>query len=392
MTTAIHFQNVTKTYPDGTVAIDDLTLSIPSGETTMLVGPSGCGKTTTLRMINRMVEPTTGEITLYGQNTADIPKTKLRRSIGYVIQDAGLFPHRTVLQNIMTVPLLNGVSKPEARTKVLEMMELVGLPESMAKRYPNQLSGGQQQRVGVARALAGDPRLILMDEPFSALDPIVRAELQDEFRALVKRTGVTIVFVTHDIDEAIKLGDQIALFEQGGVVAQFATPQELLRHPANEHVANFVGRDRGFRALSFASLNLDEDEPDLMPCEPVVLGSAQATESRAPAAASAVQAPAALPASGWCVAVDEDGTFLGWSNNPAAVAEGDADAVRTGVGVIRPDFTLRDALDSVLSSPEGRAVALSEDNKPQGLVSLDHLIRAGLLEQDGGATAETLGT
>lgn len=374
MTTAIQFEGVTKTYPDGTVAIDNLNLAIPSGQTTMLVGPSGCGKTTTLRMINRMVEPTEGQILLYGEDTAGIPKTRLRRSIGYVIQDAGLFPHRTVLQNIMTVPLLNGVRKPEAHAKALEMMELVGLPASMATRYPTQLSGGQQQRVGVARALAGDPRLILMDEPFSALDPIVRTELQDEFRALVRRTGVTIVFVTHDIDEAIKLGDQIALFEHGGVVAQFTTPQELLRHPANQHVVDFVGRDRGFRALSFASLDLDEGELDLMGCEPIVLGA----DSSSP--------------SGWCVVVDEGGSFLGWSNDAAEVARGDSAAIRTGVGVIRPDFTLREALDAVLSSPEGRAVALSEDNEPRGLVSLDHLVHAGLLEQDGAETAETLGT
>src|SRR6476660_2090891 len=247
----IVFDGVTKRYPDGTVAVDDLSLEAPSGKITVLVGPSGCGKTTSLRMVNRMIKPTSGTITLDGRDTGTMKEAELRRGIGYVIQHAGLFPHRTVLDNVSTVPRLLGVDKTETKKRSMELLERVGLDPAFAKRYPAQLSGGQQQRVGVARALAADPPVMLMDEPFSAVDPVVREQLQDEFLRLQGDLGKTIVFVTHDIDEAIKLGDQVAVLKVGGHLAQIAAPAELLSHPADAFVADFVGRDRGYRALSF---------------------------------------------------------------------------------------------------------------------------------------------
>src|SRR5689334_8053362 len=247
----IAFDGVTKKYPDGTVAVDDLSLEAPSGKITVLVGPSGCGKTTSLRMINRMIQPSSGTITLDGKDTGRMKESELRRGIGYVIQHAGLFPHRTVLDNVGTVPRLLGRDKRETEKRSRELLERVGLDPAFATRYPAQLSGGQQQRVGVARALAADPPVMLMDEPFSAVDPVVREQLQDEFLRLQGDLGKTIIFVTHDIDEAIKLGDQVAVLKVGGHLAQIAAPAYLLSHPVDDFVADFVGRDRGYRALSF---------------------------------------------------------------------------------------------------------------------------------------------
>src|ERR1700710_1250879 len=257
----ITFDAVTKAFPDGNVAVDNLSLELPTGQITVFVGPSGCGKTTSLRMINRTIEPTSGTISIDGEDVTQQDASLLRRKIGYVIQQAGLFPHRTVVDNIATVPLLNGVNKKQAREQALELLTRVGLDESLATRYPNQLSGGQQQRVGVARALAADPPVMLMDEPFSAVDPIVRDGLQKEFLRLQAELGKTIAFVTHDIDEAIKLGDTVAIFRVGGRLAQAGAPQELLDTPADEFVADFVGRDRGFRGLSFIDATRLEVEP-----------------------------------------------------------------------------------------------------------------------------------
>src|SRR6476661_3371250 len=248
----IEFQSVTKQYPGGQPAVDGLSLSIAKGSVTVFVGPSGCGKTTSLRMINRMVEPTSGTITVDGRDVTSVPAAELRRSMGYVMQSAGLLPHRSVLDNIATVPRLNGVSKPDARKRARELLDVVGLAPSLGGRYPSQLSGGQQQRVGVARALAADPPVLLMDEPFSAVDPVVRDELQHELLRLQKDLAKTIVFVTHDIDEATILGDKVAVFATGGKLAQYASPEEILRAPANQFVSSFVGRDRGFRHLGFA--------------------------------------------------------------------------------------------------------------------------------------------
>ena len=243
-TAGIEFSQVTKRYGANTV-VDNLTLSIPAGETTVFVGSSGCGKTTTLRMINRMVEPQEGTITIGGQNIADQDPYKLRRSIGYVMQSGGLLPHRTVLENVMTVPLLNGTPKPQAKERALDLLGTVGLDASLAQRYPAQLSGGQAQRVGVARALAAAASILLMDEPFSAVDPIVRTELQEELLRLQGELHKTIVFVTHDIDEALFLGDNIAVFAPGGKLAQYGAPEEILTNPANDFVESFVSQSVG---------------------------------------------------------------------------------------------------------------------------------------------------
>ena len=245
----IEFSAVSKVFPDGTRAVDDFHLVIPSRKTTVFVGSSGCGKTTLLRMINRMVEPSSGTITVDGADIGGKPAVQLRRSIGYVMQNSGLLPHFTVADNIATVPVLQGQSRKVARARALELMATVGLDTAMADRYPSQLSGGQQQRVGVARGLAADPNILLMDEPFGAVDPIVRDELQQELIRLQSEIGKTIVFVTHDIDEAFLLGDQVVILEKGAKIAQVGTPSEIVENPASDFVASFIGAVKGKRAL-----------------------------------------------------------------------------------------------------------------------------------------------
>ena len=245
----IRFEDVQKIYPDGTVGVGGITLDVAEHSTTVLLGSSGSGKTTLMRMVNKMVTPTSGAVLLAGEDVAVQPTVALRRSIGYVLQDGGLFPHRRVVDNIATVPILDGVPRLKARERALELMDMVGLDRDLAGRFPSQLSGGQRQRVGVARALANDPKVLLMDEPFGALDPLVRADLQRELRDLQRRLGTTILFVTHDVDEAFLLGDQVAVLRTGGVLAQVGTPEELLSSPADEFVADFVGADAGRRQL-----------------------------------------------------------------------------------------------------------------------------------------------
>ena len=245
----IGFENVRKEYPGGTLAVEDFTLEIASHEAVALVGTSGSGKTTLMRMINRMVDPTSGRVTIDGEDVAGMNPVALRRSIGYVMQASGLLPHRTVLDNITTVPVLRGTSKTAARERARELMHIVGLDPALATRYPAQLSGGQQQRVGVARGLAADPNILLMDEPFGAVDPIVRDELQGELQRLQRELRKTIVFVTHDIDEAFRIGDRVVILRPGGRIAQVGTPQEILAAPADDFVASFVGADRGARTL-----------------------------------------------------------------------------------------------------------------------------------------------
>lgn len=246
---AIEFRSVTKRFDDGTVAVDDFSLVIPAHKTTVLVGSSGCGKTTLLRMINRLIDPTSGEITIDDEPIASRDPVKLRRGIGYVLQSAGLLPHFSVIDNVATVPLLEGVPRHRAREDALRLLDVVGLDRSLADRYPSQLSGGQQQRVGVARALAVDPNILLMDEPFGAVDPIVRKELQTETLRLQRELLKTIVFVTHDIDEAFLLGDQVVILEKGARIAQMGSPSEILEDPASEFVSSFIGADRGAREL-----------------------------------------------------------------------------------------------------------------------------------------------
>jgi osmoprotectant transport system ATP-binding protein len=370
----IQFDQVSKRYPDGTVAVNELSLVAPSGQITVFVGPSGCGKTTSLRMINRMIEPTGGTIWLDDQDTGKVAPATLRRGIGYVIQHAGLFPHRTILDNIITVPSLLGHSKKQARTRAMELMERVGLEARFAERYPAQLSGGQQQRVGVARALAADPPVMLMDEPFSAVDPVVRDQLQQEFLRLQSELGKTIVFVTHDIDEAIKMGDQVAVLNVGGVLAQLATPAELLSRPANSFVAGFVGRDRGYRALGF--------ETDTVPVhqEPTIPLGARISEA------------VRVAQDGWVLVVDDTGTPQGWLN----VNHGEYDAgiqvtpdlLNLGGTLASQGGTLRTVLDAALSSPSGRGVVIDSRSRFVGTVTSADVI--GRIEAKAKAARDSL--
>lgn len=350
--TSIVFEDVSKTYPDGTLAIENLNLSIPNGSLTAFVGPSGCGKTTSMRMINRMITPTSGRILVGGQDIATIEPTKLRRSMGYVLQNAGLFPHRTAVENVATTLLLAGKSKSEARRKAEETLRLVRLRPHLDNKYPAQLSGGQQQRVGVARALACQPPVLLMDEPFSAVDPVVRSELQQELLRLRSELSQTVVFVTHDIDEALLLGDHIAVFGPGGRLHQFASGQELLTNPADDFVADMIGRDRGFRALGFLPAGI----------------SAQAIEPDA-------HGEVTVPNSSWTLVLDGEGRPSEWRSPTRSVVTG---------GGCGPDGDLRSALDSILSSPAGPGIALDASGAYRGLIDrgsvLARVADAGLAE------------
>jgi osmoprotectant transport system ATP-binding protein len=343
----IEFESVGKTFRDGTTAVVDLNLTVPSGKITVIVGPSGCGKTTTLRMVNRMLEPTTGSITWDGEPLRSKRKTTLRRQMGYVIQSGGLFPHRTVLDNIATVPSLLHWPKKKIQKRSLEVLDSVGLQRNLAHRYPAQLSGGQQQRVGVARALAADPLVLLMDEPFSAVDPVVRSELQEFFRGLQRELSKTIILITHDIDEAIKLGDQVAIMRIGGHLAQVGTPQQLLDEPTDAFVEGFIGRDRGFRSLSF------------QPASELRLQRVKVVRDVETAAGA-----------GPILVVDGDARAVGW-----------ADPERPGRifplgSTFSPETdSLRVALDSALTSPYGLAVGVTADTQRYaGVVSADTIL------------------
>ena len=362
----IRFEGVTKRYGgssggdggQGSVAVDDLTLEAPTGKITVLVGPSGCGKTTTLRMVNRMIMPTSGTISVNGRDTASLDVAELRRGIGYVIQHAGLFPHRTVLDNVTTVPRLLGTDKAAARSRAMELIERVGLDPAMARRYPAQLSGGQQQRVGVARALAADPPVMLMDEPFSAVDPVVREQLQNEFLRLQSELGKTILFVTHDIDEAIKLGDQVAVLRVGGVLAQLDSPARLLADPVDDFVAGFVGRDPGYPARSFAAA------PELsLADEPTVRLGASADDVRA------VGTP-------WVLCVGGDGEPLGWVRAAAVEQEVTRTLLHRGGTVASTSGSLRALLDAALSSPSGRGVVADDQGRLVGTITAAEVVPA----------------
>jgi osmoprotectant transport system ATP-binding protein len=343
----IEFESVGKTFRDGTTAVVDLNLTVPSGKITVIVGPSGCGKTTTLRMVNRMLEPTTGSITWDGEPLRSKRKTTLRRQMGYVIQSGGLFPHRTVLDNIATVPSLLHWPKKKIQKRSLEVLDSVGLQRNLAHRYPAQLSGGQQQRVGVARALAADPLVLLMDEPFSAVDPVVRSELQEFFRGLQRELSKTIILITHDIDEAIKLGDQVAIMRIGGHLAQVGTPQQLLDEPTDAFVEGFIGRDRGFRSLSF------------QPASELPLQRVKVVRDVETAAGA-----------GPILVVDGDARPVGWAD-----PERPGRVFPLGSTFSPETDSLRVALDSALTSPYGLAVGVTADTQRYaGVVSADTIL------------------
>ncbi|TGO06281.1 ABC transporter ATP-binding protein [Serinibacter arcticus] len=369
----ITFDHVTKRFPDGTVGVDDLSLEIEQGSFTVFVGPSGCGKTTSMRMINRMIDPTEGTITVGGRDISTVRPTELRLGIGYVIQNAGLMPHRTVVDNVATVLVLQGVTKRKARITALEAMERVGLDLRMATRYPAQLSGGQQQRVGVARALAADPPVLLMDEPFSAVDPVVRDDLQREMLRLQSELSKTIVFVTHDIDEAIRLGDRVAVFGTGGVLQQLDTAEAVLTRPANPFVTNLVGRDRGFRSLSFQSATqVPVHDVETLPL--AGLGSAPALAPHA-----------------WALVVDGDRRPVGWLNatRQALVGERGEAALAPLGSLSTPSRTLRQSLDAVLSSPSERGVVVDDDGALLGVVEANDVLAA--LSAQRGSTTDDAG-
>jgi osmoprotectant transport system ATP-binding protein len=301
----IVFDRVTKRYPGrDEAAVAELSLTIPAGEICVLVGPSGAGKTTAMKMVNRLIEFDEGDITIDGRSVHDYDATDLRRGIGYVIQQIGLFPHMTIADNVATVPRLLGWPRGRIKDRVAELIELVGLEAEYAPRYPAQLSGGQRQRVGLARALAADPPLMLMDEPFGALDPITRDRLQVEFLRLHEDVRKTVIFVTHDIDEAIKLGDRIAILREGGVLAQYDTPDRILAHPADDFVARFVGADRGLKRLALRRL----EEIDLEPAD-----GASPDGPRAPGSTTLRDALSLMMSEGAdpLVVVDDDGKPIG---------------------------------------------------------------------------------
>jgi len=358
----ITFESVSKRFPDGTTAVDDLSLEVPEGEVAVFVGPSGCGKTTTLRMVNRMIEPTDGTITVDGQDAMKIDPPELRRRIGYVIQQIGLFPHRTIAENIATVPQLIDWDKKRTNERVDELIEVVGLPDEVRDRYPHQLSGGQQQRVGVARALAVDPPIMLMDEPFGAVDPIVRSRLQDEFLRLQRDVKKTIVFVTHDIDEAIKMGDRIAIMSEGGHLQQYASPEEILAHPATDFVASFLGAERGLKRLALIPVSKVSAVEG-----PVVGPDDDGARARAVARDNG---------SDWVVIV-KDRKLLGWAH----VADidgsgrvGDIEAKPFSAEIYKED-SLRAALNAMVTSLTGVAARIGDDSAYEGLLTQELLAR-----------------
>lgn len=353
----IRLERVTKTFPGmDAPAVDSLSLEVPRGQIVALVGPSGCGKTTTLKMINRIIEPTSGTIWVDGGEATATEPHLLRRSIGYVIQQIGLFPHRTIGQNIGTVPALLGWEEARIAERVAELIELVGLDPTMAQRYPSELSGGQQQRVGVARALAADPPVLLMDEPFGAVDPIVRGRLQDELLDLQSTVHKTIVFVTHDIDEAIHLGDQICILNVGGVLEQMAPPEEILRNPANEFVEDFIGGDRGLKRLALRTVGDTE-----LGRGPMVAAGAGADEAREVMAEYGTE---------WVGVLDGD-RLLGWVGR-TDLGDGaiDTAALRPIRRTVSRSATLRTALDTVVIS-QSRLALVVEDGRYLGALDLN---------------------
>ena len=358
----VTLEHVSKRYgpTGGPLAVADLSLTIPAGEICVLVGPSGCGKTTTMKMINRLIEPTGGRITIDGQDVMALPAVELRRRIGYVIQQVGLFPHLTVGENVAVVPRLLRWAGPRVRERVEELLDLVRLdPATYRDRYPAALSGGERQRVGVARALAADPPLMLMDEPFGAVDPILRDRLQNEFLRLQARVRKTIVFVTHDVDEAIKMADRIAILQGGGVLAQYDTPDTILAAPASEFVEHFVGADRGLKRLSLGRVR---DLPLTVPI------TARTGESHAE-----VRRRLEVGGADFALLLDPEDRPIGWigRRDLRADAQVTPDDATPGSPTLQPETTLRDALSAMLGSSVQLGVVVDERERVLGLVSVD---------------------
>ena len=361
----VAFEHVSKRYgagPDARGAVQDLSLVIPAGRICVLVGPSGCGKTTSLKMVNRLIEPSAGRILIDGVDVASEDAIALRRRIGYVIQQVGLFPHQTIGQNVATVPRLLGWSAGRQRERTDELLELVGLDPAVHRdRYPHQLSGGERQRVGVARALAADPPVMLMDEPFGAVDPIVRERLQNELLRLQADLAKTIIFVTHDIDEAIKMGDLVAVMRAGGTLAQFGPPDEILANPASDFVARFVGADRGLKRLSLTRVR----DVALSPASTVLVGD-DVPEAKRRAAAEA---------GGYLLLVDEERCPIGW-----IVGRDLPDAGRIAMAMavpmspfLEPETTLKDALSMLLDADVRAGVGVDAGGHLLGLLTVDDI-------------------
>jgi osmoprotectant transport system ATP-binding protein len=375
----LEFRAATKRYPgQREPAVKELSLTVPAGEICVLVGPSGCGKTTAMRMVNRMIDITEGDILLDGQSVRQRRPAELRRQIGYAIQQIGLFPHLTVGDNIATVPRLLGWNRARIRTRVDELLELVSLdPQETRDRYPAQLSGGQRQRVGVARALAVDPPLMLMDEPFGAIDPINRERLQNEFLRLQREIRKTVVFVTHDIDEAIKMGDRIAVLRQGGKLAQYASPAELLMHPANAFVEDFVGADRALKRLALQRVR----DVDLWKA-PVVRAGEPVAEAQAKLRDADIPYP---------LLVDDNGRPLGWLSENALTGERVQQEPRSNPKpILDLDDVLRDALADLLSEEAQYGPVVDERGGVTGVLSIEilsHALRTDPEQVPSGADA-----
>ncbi|TME97303.1 MAG: ABC transporter ATP-binding protein [Chloroflexi bacterium] len=357
----VEFRHVSKQYgPQG--AVVDLSLTVPAGDICVLVGPSGCGKTTSLKMVNRLVEPSSGQVLIDGQDIMRVEVTELRRRIGYVIQQIGLFPHQTIADNVATVPRLLGWPRARIQSRVEELLELVGLdPGRVRDHYPSQLSGGERQRVGVARAMAAEPPVMLMDEPFGAVDPIVRERLQNEFLRLHRALGTTVLFVTHDIDEAIKMGTRVAVMQQGGHLAQYAPPTELLLHPANDFVGRFVGTDRGLKRLTLLTVAEAKIQAGVV---------ARVGEGARAAWRRALEAE-----SPWVLLLDRDDRPQGWMRVEQLAREGPltADSMDASSPLVHYETTLRDALSMLLASAVQTAVVVDERGRYAGILTLDEL-------------------
>ncbi len=379
----VALEHVSKRYggADTPPAVTDLTLTVPAGEICVLVGPSGCGKTTTMKMVNRLIEPTSGRITIGGEDIMSLPAVELRRRIGYVIQQVGLFPHLTIGDNVAVVPRLLRWPAARIRARVEELLDLVGLePGAYRSRFPNELSGGERQRVGVARALAADPPVMLMDEPFGAVDPIRRDRLQNEFLRLQERVRKTVIFVTHDVDEAIKMADRIAILKRGGILAQYDRPEAILSSPADEFVERFVGADRGLKRLSLGRVR------DLPLAEPLLV---RAGDARADARAQLTAAGGAT----FALLVDEAQRPLGWIDARDLAGDGalDASAATPGAPTVQPESTLRDALSAMLGSSVQLGVVVDDRERVLGLISVDAISSALRTPESGSLAAATHG-